>query len=69
MDVRMERPGFSPERPPTALQPARHLTCLASERARLGLSLRTHSGLGEVPLCMCARMRPSSWPGRHSIKT
>ena len=69
MDVRMEKPGFSPERPPAALQPARRLSWLASERARLCLSLPTQSGLVEVPPCMCACMRPSSWLGRHSMKT
>ena len=45
---------------PAALQPARRLSWLASERARLCLSLPTQSGLVEVPPCMGACMRPSS---------
>ncbi len=50
----MEKPGFSPERPPAALQPARRLSWLASERARLCLSLTTQSGLVELsPLHVC----------------
>jgi hypothetical protein len=53
MDVRMEKPGFSPERSPAALQPARRLSCLASERARLCLSLPTQSGLVRCPLHVC----------------
>ena len=69
MDMRMEKPGFSPERPPAALQPARRLSWLASERARLCLSLPTPIWIGEVPHCMGACKRPSSWLGRHSMKT
>jgi len=59
MELGMEKPSFSPERSPAALQPARRLSCLASERARLCLSLPTQYGLVEVPPCMCACMRPN----------
>jgi hypothetical protein len=49
---------------PAALQPARRLSWLASERARLSLSLPTQSGLVEVPLAWVHACVPAAgWGG------
>ena len=64
MVVRMEKPGFFPERPPAVLQLARRLGWLASERARLCLSLPSQSGLVRCPIaCVHASVRAAGWGG------
>ena len=45
MVVRVEKPGFSPERSLAALQPARRMSWLASERHVSASRLPTQSGL------------------------
>ena len=50
MVVRIEKPGFSPERFPAALQPARRLSWLASEGHVCASRLPTQSGLVRCPL-------------------
>ena len=64
MDMRMEKPGFSLERPPAALQPARRLSWLASERAHLCISLLIQSRLVRCLIaCVHQSVPTAGWGG------